>query len=112
MLITPPPVNTFQLNPILKKERNNESTKAYAEAVKTVGEETQVTVLDIWSAFWKWSGEKEEGLAPLLTDGLHLTGEGYKVSLSEFFQNDSSQRRTGDSDCQMNLRFFRSCSTC
>lgn len=79
VLLTPPPVNRAQLSPILKKERNNDRTKAYAEAVKTVGEETGVHVLDVWTAFWERGGEKEEGLEPLLSDGLHLTGEGYKV---------------------------------
>ena len=80
LLLTPPPVNPHQLNPILRRERNNESTRAYKECVERVGEETGVGVLDVWGAFWEKAGESEEGLEPFLSDGLHLTGEGYKVS--------------------------------
>lgn len=39
-------------------------------------------VLDVWTKFWNYAGGVEENLRPLLSDGLHLTPAGYKVSLS------------------------------
>jgi lysophospholipase L1-like esterase len=78
-ILIPPPVNPAQLSDVLKSERSNVNTKKYAEMVKRVGDETGVSVIDVWTSFWEKGGEKEEGLAPFLSDGLHLTGEGYKV---------------------------------
>ena len=54
-------------------------TRAYADAVREVAAEEGVHVVDVWSAIWKKAGEKEEGLAEYLSDGLHLTANGYKV---------------------------------
>lgn len=80
ILITPPPVNLAQ-GPQFSN-RNNVNTKAYASQAVRVAEEMNVPVVDVWSLFWKWGKGEETALAPLFTDGLHLTAEGYKVIVS------------------------------
>jgi len=77
ILLTPPPVNPSQFPQDLN--RTPEHTKMYADGIKTVGEELDLPVVDVWSLFWIKAGEKEEGLTSLLSDGLHLTKEGYKI---------------------------------
>ncbi|KAL0580246.1 isoamyl acetate-hydrolyzing esterase [Marasmius crinis-equi] len=86
ILITPPPVNTFQRKADLESrtppqelDRLFETTKRYAEAVKDAASEEEVAVVDIWSAFWDGSGHDERNLSKFLTDGLHLNKEGYTV---------------------------------
>lgn len=79
VLITPPPIFVNQRPGEPWDTRNNVNTKAYADQVLRVGEETGVPVLDAWSLFWKYAGEEEERLRPLLSDGLHLSSNGYKV---------------------------------
>jgi predicted transcriptional regulator len=62
-------------------------TKEYAEAVKEVvkkinkslSEERRVVLVDLWAAIWNEAGKKEEGLEPLLHDGLHFTKRGNDV---------------------------------
>lgn len=88
ILITPPPVNTFQRSanlesrdPPLKLDREFDTTKAYAEAVKQVAAEEGVTVVDVWTALWEGCGKNEQNLSKYLTDGLHLNKEGYEVRL-------------------------------
>lgn len=39
-----------------------------------------VPLVDSYDRIWKAAGENEEGLAPFLSDGLHLTEKGYEVS--------------------------------
>ena len=78
ILITPPPVNPNQRPE--DPTRNNVNTEAYARRVVDVAKETEVEVVDVWGLFWEKADGKEEGLAPYLSDGLHLTADGYGVS--------------------------------
>jgi isoamyl acetate esterase len=75
ILITPPPVNTYQW----EEGRNFVKTHSYAIAVKEVGEQVGVPVADVWTAIWDAAGHNEQALAPLLSDGLHLSKDGYEV---------------------------------
>ncbi|KAF8295430.1 SGNH hydrolase [Clavulina sp. PMI_390] len=93
ILITPPPVNPKQRGTAPGHEpgstwdtRNNAQTKAYAEAVKRVGNECDVPVVDAWALFWAYASENEENLTPLLSDGLHLTAEGYGMVYAELIR--------------------------
>ncbi|KAJ7489866.1 SGNH hydrolase-type esterase domain-containing protein [Mycena galericulata] len=86
ILITPPPVNTYQRaadvgsrDPPLALDRNFETTREYAEGVKAAAAASQVSVVDVWTAMWKAAGEKEEALSEYLSDGLHLNANGYKI---------------------------------
>jgi isoamyl acetate esterase len=86
ILITPPPVNTFQRdaelaarNPPEKLDRNFEVTKMYAEGVKSVGLQENVPVVDLWNIVYEAAGRDEHMLGRFLCDGLHLTTEGYDV---------------------------------
>ena len=87
ILITPPPVNTFQRRaelesrvPPLTLDRDFEVTKAYAESVRVVARSEGVALVDIWSALWEAAGKDEKSLSKFLVDGLHLNEEGYRVS--------------------------------
>jgi len=78
ILITPPPVNTTQwIMPT--SPRVFETTKAYAEAVKEVGEKEKVPVADIWTTIFDGAGRTEDGCAKYLSDGLHLNSNGYSI---------------------------------
>src|SRR5258708_8711331 len=77
ILLTPPPVNPSQFPQGLN--RTPKHARKYANGVKSIGEELDLPVVDVWSLFWGKAGEQEEGLMPLLSDGLHLTKGGYKV---------------------------------
>ncbi|PPQ99930.1 hypothetical protein CVT24_009565 [Panaeolus cyanescens] len=86
ILITPPPVNTYQRradlearNPPLKLDRLFDVTREYAEAVKRVGRETGVATVDIWSEIWEAAGEDEASLSQFFPDGLHLNASGYEI---------------------------------
>jgi isoamyl acetate esterase len=86
ILITPPPVNTYQReeelanrDPPLKLDREFEVTRSYAMAVKEVGEEAGLGVADVWTKIWEKAGKNERALNKYLWDGLHLTSEGYEV---------------------------------
>ncbi|GAA5885218.1 hypothetical protein JCM6882_009523 [Rhodosporidiobolus microsporus] len=59
-------------------DRKQENTKKYVEAVKKVGEEEGVPVVDIFTPIFEAAGGKEEGLKPFFTDGLHLNEHAYK----------------------------------
>ncbi|KAF1841516.1 SGNH hydrolase, partial [Cucurbitaria berberidis CBS 394.84] len=102
LLITPPPIDEWAFDSWDepgKSARKAEVARAYAEAVVQVGKELQVAVANLWSACmveagwddkcggWPLSGdrraERSEGLARLLTDGLHLSGDGYKILYQE-----------------------------
>lgn len=64
-------------------DRLFDTTKAYADAVKTVGdsyaEDANVAVLDIWTDLWEAAGKDERALSRYLLDGLHLNADGYEV---------------------------------
>lgn len=88
LLLTPPPVNEYQLEPnalatgLRTLTRTATNTKLYADACREVGNSLDTPVVDIWSAFMKEAGWKEgqplagsksapanENLAALLSDG-------------------------------------------
>ncbi|CAG8974624.1 hypothetical protein HYALB_00009801 [Hymenoscyphus albidus] len=107
VLITPPPVDEYLLSQNFTGERKEgrsvEGAREYAEAVKEVGSITGVPVVDIWTAFmrkigWEESsaasipipGKSEDGgkagLGLLLSDGLHLTPQGYRLVYDELIK--------------------------
>jgi lysophospholipase L1-like esterase len=61
-------------------DRTWERTQAFAEAVKTVGNDKGVPVVDCWSYIWEAADKDEIKLEGFFTDGLHLNEEGYAVS--------------------------------
>ncbi|KAI9927673.1 hypothetical protein ASPWEDRAFT_176155 [Aspergillus wentii DTO 134E9] len=98
ILITPPPINEYQLEGFDASKntphpsRTASYTKQYAEAAREVATSLGVPVADLWTAFMTTVGWKEgqplvgsrdvpnnEKLQSLLTDGLHLTPDGYRV---------------------------------
>jgi hypothetical protein len=83
ILITPPPVNTKQWDRT-DNPRVFETTKAYAEAVKEVGEKENVPVADVWTLLFDGAGRSEEALEKYLWDGLHLNSDGYSVRVDWF----------------------------
>jgi hypothetical protein len=78
ILITPPPVNTKQWNRP-DSPRVFETTRSYAAAVKEVGEKENVPVADVWTKIFDAAGRSEEACEKYLSDGLHLTSDGYNV---------------------------------
>ncbi|KAI0725500.1 SGNH hydrolase [Fomitopsis betulina] len=86
LLLTPPPVSETMWarrqaakDPPRELDRRFEVTRTYADAVREVAAEEGVHVVDVWTAIWNTAGEKDEGLKEYLSDGLHLTANGYKV---------------------------------
>ncbi|GAA6004658.1 hypothetical protein JCM10207_000970 [Rhodosporidiobolus poonsookiae] len=86
ILITPPPFyppdwRQVRLSRGLpdRDDREQSNTRAYADAVKQLGEEEGVPVVDAYSAIWDAAGKSEDGLGPFFTDGVHLTAKGYKL---------------------------------
>ncbi|KAI5122981.1 hypothetical protein M0805_006859 [Coniferiporia weirii] len=88
VLITPPPVNMQQrcTEPSSVPDRAFGVTAEYAEAVRRVGATEQVPVIDAWRALWDAAGHKEEALSRYLSDGLHLTADGYAVVYKELIK--------------------------
>uniref|UniRef100_D8PWM2 SGNH hydrolase-type esterase domain-containing protein n=2 Tax=Schizophyllum commune (strain H4-8 / FGSC 9210) TaxID=578458 RepID=D8PWM2_SCHCM len=93
LLITPPPVNTLQRgadlrarDPPKELDREFKVTEAYAQAVRDVGREERVPVVDVFQAIWSAAGEKEEELAKFLGDGLHLNAVGYEIMYVELLK--------------------------
>ena len=64
VLITPPPINEYQieisdsLRGYQEKTRTAEHTKKYADACRQVGHELDVAVLDLWTAMMRRAGWK------------------------------------------------------
>ncbi|KAL2066058.1 hypothetical protein VTL71DRAFT_2129 [Oculimacula yallundae] len=103
ILITPPPIDECMLanqmrvnwrDVVEAETRKAKDVKRYRDIVKEVGKGREVPVLDCWGLFMKKAGWKEgeeeelpgadptkrnEVLAELLTDGLHLTPAGYRL---------------------------------
>jgi len=75
ILITPPPVNTYQWS--LGRDFNQ--TKLYAGAVKEAGQQTGVPVADVWTEIWEAAGQDEKSCEKFLYDGLHLNAAGYEI---------------------------------
>ena len=112
VLMTPPPVDETAWERFCEEwnfpqVRRAAVTRQYAEAVREVAAEIGVGVVDLWSIFMEragWEpgnpllGSKEpgqspsgDGLAGLLSDGLHLSGEGNKLvfeSLKAFIKEN------------------------
>lgn len=109
ILITPPPCCDHILGRIERaaapsvpsSQRKAQTTRKYAEAVKEVGNDLQVPVVDLWTAITRACGndtccdgadqvtgsldrQRSSKLSKFLYDGLHLSGEGYRVLFSEF----------------------------
>lgn len=73
-------------------------TSEYAQAVRDVGKELSIPVLDLWTAMIDLAGGKGSDAEPVgaksaprneilqsfLRDGLHLSPEGYKVLYKEY----------------------------
>ncbi|KAJ7285684.1 GDSL Lipase/Acylhydrolase [Mycena rebaudengoi] len=86
IVITPPPISTHlramdlaSRTPALEMDREFETTKAYAEGVKDAVAGCDVALVDVWTEIWNAAGAQEEALDKYLSDGLHLTAEGYKI---------------------------------
>ncbi|GAA6006397.1 hypothetical protein JCM10207_000627 [Rhodosporidiobolus poonsookiae] len=86
--ITPPPVDAETRNSELASrdpprgpDRDRERTRHFAEAVKAVAGEEGVPSVDVWSAIT--AKAERDGLGKYLSDGLHLTREGYEVVTAE-----------------------------
>lgn len=91
ILLTPPPVNTHQWRadlesrtPPLALDRLFGTTESYAQAVREIGDEHSVVVVDAWTSLWDAAGQDETSLDRYLTDGLHLNGAGYEVRVYAF----------------------------
>jgi len=106
ILVTPPPIDERMclkadqerfpsLGRILRRTAANTAT--YAQGVRDLGQELGLPVLDVWSAMVTRSGNTRdqpictgsidaginEVLQSYLHDGLHFSGEGYKVLYGE-----------------------------
>lgn len=70
ILITPPPVDerlclaTDKTKDINVMRRTAENTARYAEAVRRVGKQLGLPVLDVWTAFMKTAGWKQGDKLP------------------------------------------------
>jgi len=107
ILVTPPPVDERKCIESDKAKypdmpenvRRKASVAAqYAQAIRDLGNELKVPVLDVWSAMMERAGgiahtdgpvgslsaPRSEILQSFLRDGLHLSPEGYKVVHKEF----------------------------
>jgi lysophospholipase L1-like esterase len=108
LLVTPPPVNEFHLQEASDGgqtlTRHQIFTATYAQAVREIAEESKdqnLVLVDLWSAIMQKASSSKPGqgeqsdlpgstaagdnehLRELLSDGLHLTGAGYKLFLDE-----------------------------
>ncbi|EAW06394.1 SGNH/GDSL hydrolase family protein [Aspergillus clavatus NRRL 1] len=102
LILTPPPVNEYQLEGFdVAKETHHPSrtvrqTELYSEAAREVAASLNIVTVDLWAAFMTAVGWKEgepligsrdapnnEKLQSLFTDGLHLTGDGYRLVYEE-----------------------------
>ncbi|KAF8626352.1 hypothetical protein AX15_005008 [Amanita polypyramis BW_CC] len=86
VLMTPPPVNTYQRGAVLAArnppqacDRKFLTTKQYAKAVLDVAMIECLAVVDVWSAMFEASGEEEHKLSKFLVDGLHPNEAGYQL---------------------------------
>ncbi|EOD50749.1 putative gdsl lipase acylhydrolase family protein [Neofusicoccum parvum] len=102
LIITPPPVNEYKMEPVdIAKghnglQRTAELTKMYANAARKVGEELRIPVLDLWTIFMTRAGwvageplpgcravDRNALIEELMYDGLHLTPSAYKIVMEE-----------------------------
>lgn len=92
LLFTPPPIQEERRaqelasrDPPEALDRSWDNTKLYVDAVKEVSTLLKVPVVDIWDLIWTAAGEQKEALSMFLSDGLHLTKEGYEVCTVYFW---------------------------
>ncbi|KAF2623019.1 SGNH hydrolase [Macroventuria anomochaeta] len=109
LLITPPPIDEWGFDhwdEPGRSARTAVTAQQYAVGVKNAGEEMGVAVVDLWGACMReatvgWNAslrnecsvellmpgdkraERSDVLARLLYDGLHLSGDGYKILYQE-----------------------------
>jgi lysophospholipase L1-like esterase len=88
VLITPGPNQIKKLEAELQSiegnssqlGRTNKQVKLYVTATKEVGISEDVPVVDIWEPLWQAAGSRDESaFDTLMTDGVHLQDQGYKV---------------------------------
>ena len=123
LLVTPPPINELHLEEEdLKKgysavTRHQTVSATYANVIRDIVEEfmdPKVLLVDLWvammiearrlnpNAFPAMLGSKESGssaeLRTLLSDGIHLTGDGYAVFLREVMRLVGTKVEDGHAD--------------
>jgi len=93
VLITPPPTNTIHReedlasrDPPAELDRDFDTARSYADAVKSVAREKGVGAVDCWTPIWEGAGKVERDLARYLPDGLHLNEAGYEVVYDELIK--------------------------
>ncbi|CDZ98401.1 Isoamyl acetate-hydrolyzing esterase [Phaffia rhodozyma] len=82
VLITPPPIHGPTRAGLMAPralDRSQENTKAFADAVLKVGQDTNVPVVDIFRGIENYLGGDLERTKEVLRDGLHFNKEGYQV---------------------------------
>lgn len=88
VLLTPPPVYADKWRDFLRvngtpprdtSDRDLEGSRVYAEATREVALQEGVALVDTWTLLWDAAGGKEENLTQFLSDGLHLSTDGYKL---------------------------------
>ncbi|KAK5219055.1 hypothetical protein LTR99_006563 [Exophiala xenobiotica] len=100
ILITPPPVDEWQLG---NDERTATNTQTYAVACRQLGADLNLPTLDLWTIFmtkagWREGDGSDDGSTPLigskaaprsdvldelLSDGLHFTPKAYQIVFEE-----------------------------
>ncbi|KIW59234.1 hypothetical protein PV05_03697 [Exophiala xenobiotica] len=97
ILITPPPVDEWQLG---NDERTAVNTQKYAAACRQLGADLNLPTLDLWTIFMTKAGWREDSpkgtpligskaaprsnvLDELLSDGLHFTPKAYQLVFDE-----------------------------
>ncbi|KAI5475607.1 hypothetical protein MNV49_001117 [Pseudohyphozyma bogoriensis] len=80
LLITTPPFNPSTAT---SWGRTVSRTKLFADAMKQVGAELDVPVVDIYGPLVAAAEKEEGGYERLFSDGIHFTDEGYKVVAAE-----------------------------
>ncbi|KAI8331766.1 SGNH hydrolase-type esterase domain-containing protein [Chlamydoabsidia padenii] len=84
VLINQPPLNDTMWKQKCEDEgipldRSAARAKVYAAAAKQVGEEMNVTTLDLWSKIMEQASGSFNGTGTFLMDGLHLNADGYSI---------------------------------
>ncbi|RAL64153.1 hypothetical protein DID88_002046 [Monilinia fructigena] len=105
ILVTPAPVDEATCKDtniewgVSDEPRRVKDTRDYRDAVKKIGEDENLAVVDVWSKFMSACGwnegddvakmpgleenGKDEMLRKFLYDGLHFSGDGYKILFEE-----------------------------
>lgn len=95
ILIAPPPFYPQQWAkisglPIKDIDRTAEVSKRYSETVVKVGKEANIPIVDLCTAFLA-RVKQDSDLEKYLTDGLHLTPEGYRIVSEELIHTIQTQ---------------------